>query len=116
VYEKMMANYSFAFEVWVEEGNFENLRNRWESKLQKGGAILLEQGAHKGLQDADFLGLAQTAAELEQLSEQQDPSSCFGQFNPPSEQQFQKVVENWANAYLLTTKKITQHLQAQSAL
>jgi hypothetical protein len=124
VYDNMSAPYSYAWEVWAGEDSMSSLRDRWKEKLEEGGASLLQQGHHLGHPHfrevfansrSDFIGLTQIGASLEQVSEQGNPSVCFAQFNPGTEEKYKAAIDNWATAYMQMTKMITGDLQAKAA-
>merc|ERR1719343_1001239 len=48
VYDKLGAQYSFAFEIWGSPAESKSLKERWRIKMESGGASLLQMGAHLG--------------------------------------------------------------------
>merc|ERR1711920_735191 len=107
VYDKLDASYSFAFEIWGNLAESDELKRRWKEKMDSGGDSLLQMGAHLGRTDfsevfsnltrhqSDFV---RTAAEADNSEMNRD--ACFNTFNPNTEELYNDVVENWAAAYL----------------
>eukprot|EP00933_Yihiella_yeosuensis_P050200 TRINITY_DN47969_c0_g1_i1.p1 TRINITY_DN47969_c0_g1~~TRINITY_DN47969_c0_g1_i1.p1 ORF type:complete len:422 (+),score=89.81 TRINITY_DN47969_c0_g1_i1:115-1380(+) len=123
VYDKLKAPYSFAFEIFVDPVEDESLKQRWEEKVQSGGASLLQQGhtlqhSHfKSLfqtHSSDFVSSARQAIKRHQMEQEQDANGCFAQFNPTTEALYKKTVNNWAVAYLEMSQMIAKQMRKDS--
>lgn len=126
VYDQLKAPYSFAFEIYASPDVDDSLKARWDSKVSGGGDSLLQRGEHLGhphfadlfrTHPSDFVqtsdGLLQTSArQVVDLDE--DPATCFGQFNPVTEDEYRSTVKNWAAAYLEMSQKVVVDLKAKA--
>jgi len=109
VYSKLRTPYVFAFEIYTSEDRDDDLKRRWQEKVQSGGAMLLQSGNHLGhghfaelfdSHTSDFVSRrAGDAAEAETLNSN-DSDECFSMFNPSTEMSYNTTVQNWADAYL----------------
>lgn len=118
-YAKLNTPFSFAFEIYTDHSADSDLKERWAKKLARGGAQLLEKAHHLGhahfkdvfdRHKSDFVG---PSSLLEQSAEHEHAladDACFGMFNPEEQDDYNKTVKNWAEAYLqmsaLIAKKV----------
>lgn len=136
-YGKLKTPFVFAFEIYANPEEDGDLKSRWQEKMHSGGAQLLEAGHHLGhphFRDlfvkhaSDFVetgarhsqdhlaGQHSVVASIDATSDaaatvESDPDTrCFAMFNPPSRDDYDKVVKNWVEAYLqmalLTAEKV----------
>jgi len=123
VYDQLKADYAFAFEIYTSEDKDADLKARWQAKMQQGGEALLQQGAslaHSHFHDvfathssSDFV---QTAMSSEREAALQMPGfDCFPNFNPDSQDTFNSVVSNWADAYLDMAQMVVKDRQAKTS-
>lgn len=124
-YDKLKAQYSFAWEIWVTGGR-EALTERWnEQKASSSALSLLQLGggmsAEHMLADkrwaeffrqhpSDFVGL-QTNASVS--SESKSSFDCFTQYNPQTQEEYDEAVENWATAFVDMSLLVSHDLAAQ---
>jgi len=101
------ASYSFAFEIWTAKAEMPRLEERWRTKMQQGGAQLLQVGHHLG--HPHFLDVFKNhRSDFIQLEIQEDidecvhwkPMDCFQFFNPATKEDYEGALRNWAQAYL----------------
>merc|ERR1719359_178476 len=89
--------------------------------MKSGGQSLIEKGhhlAHPHFHDvfnqhnSDFVHLAhpQALSFLEVRSEYDN--GCFDTFNPGSQDEYNKVVQNWADVYLQMSQLVAEKLGA----
>lgn len=106
VYDKLMAPYAFAFEIYVNPILEPSLKSRWREKIASSEGQLYQREhtlAHEHFKDlfedhpSSFI---QLSAEAHAARGSQDDEMCFGSFNPGSEEEYRAVVENWSQAYL----------------
>jgi len=118
VYDQLNASYAFAFEIYTGPEYTDDLKERWQEKMQEFAAeqepakvsdsLALPDLKHEDYNDifnvrpSDFVQLASHA----QHKWHRDGRDCFGQFNPDNEQAFQKTVDNWARVYGDLARKI----------
>jgi hypothetical protein len=130
VYDALKAPYSFAFEIWGNPDDAESLKRRWQEKMEGGGLLLLQNGAHLGhshfsevfkskmRHHSDFVQVAGAAEESMQAeaekrmraSADSGIDACFGTFNPLTQDLYTQNVNNWASAYLEMSAMIAQDL------
>jgi len=119
VYDKLQTPYAFAFEIYTDPEQNEDLKARFEEKMSQGmGAFYQTNQTSKHLADDDFKDLftdkpsdfVQLKSETH-LTNHQDPRWCFANFNPGTEERFQATVENWSSAYLDVAEKVAFNLK-----
>jgi hypothetical protein len=114
VFDKLKTPYSFAYEIYVGGGR-EDLKARWQNKINSETGSYLQAHSHlandhfKDLFDdfpSSFIQLNTTNSKEERKSDME----CFGLFNPPTKDEFEETVENWAMAYLDTGNEVAKRL------
>merc|ERR1719265_2297058 len=114
VYDQLETPYAFAFEIYTSPALDDSLKQRWQTKVQEGGADLIANGAslgHPHFRDlfmahpSSFVQLNNTFVE-QALDPEEDPSGCFLSFNPTTEASYKEVIDNWANTYLEMAEKV----------
>mmetsp|Transcript_53250 Transcript_53250/g.113827 ORF Transcript_53250/g.113827 Transcript_53250/m.113827 type:complete len:439 (+) Transcript_53250:76-1392(+) len=115
-YDVLKTPYSFAYEIYIDPASASDLHDRWEEKMKNGGAALLELG--ESLSHQHFRGLHPESAPSDfiQVQEFTDMSvdNCLKQFNPIEKNEYDKVVDNWASAFLDTAHQIAKELASQT--
>jgi len=133
-YANLGAPYSFAFEIWG--GRSQRLRQRWEQSLLHGGASLLQLGQQLShphfsgvferhpsdfvLPNVTSLGGGWTLPSgglgwLSMLHGDAKLMTCFRYFNPDSQEVYDEVVDNWAQAFLDTAELVAADLKRKGA-
>lgn len=124
VYDKLNASYAFAFEIYVGPEYQDDLKERWQEKMQEirseaptaAPAKVSDSLALPDLAHADYHNIWDVVpSDFVQLSSRKskahrDGMQCFGQFNPDNEQAYQKTVDNWARVYGDLARKIAADL------
>jgi len=111
VYDNLQTPYVFAVEIYTSPERDSELQARWQDKVQGSGAAFLQNGTH--LAHSHFIDLFQkhtsdfvhTRAHHRHTWDD-DAESCFGIFNPDSQERFDATVSNWAGAYLEMAQKV----------
>jgi hypothetical protein len=115
VYDKLQTPYAFAFEIYANPNENEDLKERWNEKMQDSKASFLQTDSHLGhehfkdlfrKQPSDFV---QVKAETKHLGMSQD--DCFNNFNPDSQELYSETVENWSAAYLDMAEMVATNLK-----
>jgi len=119
VFSNLNASFSFAWEIYVGEGQ-KGLQERWQRKLQEGGQALLEGGAHLAHEHfhevfhqhpSDFVHhkprKEETALLETDSTHGNSVEGCLSNFNPTSQQTYETAVENWSVAYLKMAARTT---------
>jgi len=123
VYDQLNASYAFAFEIYVGPEYADDLKERWQEKMQEteslaepakvSDSLALPDLAHTDYHDlfhsnpSDFVQLQSQAHH----KWHRDGQSCFGQFNPDNTQALQKTVDNWARVYGDLARKIAKDIR-----
>lgn len=123
VYDKLSANYSFAFEIYANPAYASDLKHRWQQKMADSGAmLLLQEGKHLGhphfgeifaRHKSDFIQT--TRSHRAHLDSEQEPESCFALFNPGSEPEFKATLNNWSAVYLKTAARVAEEVAGDGA-
>jgi hypothetical protein len=115
VYDQLNTPFSFAFEIYTNPDEDDALRSRWDRKIREGGSELLYQnGAHLGHEHFASLFEAHASDFVHRRARSrgaETPESCFGQFNPDTQERYNQTVTNWAQAYLELAQHTTKLLQ-----
>jgi hypothetical protein len=135
VYDRLNASYAFAFEIYTSDSNAQQtqLSARYQHAktafLERGlgGDVssLLQLGARTGSRRsrarngvASEAGSAAWRAQVQataraavEMREDAFEGECFGLFNPSTEEEYNKVVQNWASAYIKTVELIAGDLK-----
>jgi len=115
-FAKLKAPFAYAFEIYTNPSSDQHLRARWKQKMEADGASLLQQYGlgHAHFQDvfsnhaSDFIG-----AKLKSDSDNDiDGNECFEIFNPSTKESYEKVVKNWAHAYIRMSSLIAEKIRA----
>lgn len=116
VYDELQTPYAFAFEIYVDSAQDEDLKQRWEEKMSEQGSFLQ---LHSSLAHGHFKDVFEAHPScFVQLKSQQKRAhgktqfDCFAQFNPSEEGEYQRVVENWSAAYLDMAEMIANNLKS----
>jgi len=116
VYDKLQTPYAFAFEIYTDPEQNEDLKERFDQKISQGMGAFYQKSSH--LADDDFKDLfTDKPSDFVQLKSKthttnhMDPEWCFGNFNPGTEERFQATVENWSAAYLDVAEKVAFNLK-----
>jgi hypothetical protein len=116
VYDKLQTQYAFAFEIYTGPEYDEMLKERWQEKMESGGAYIQ---THSSLAHAHFKDLFEKhPTDFVQLKSQRgiggdmSAEECFSQFNPKSEGEYNSVVENWSSAYLEMAAEVAARLKS----
>jgi len=107
VYEKLDTPFAFAFEIYAGPQFDDFLKERWQEKMEAGGAFLQDHShlGHPHFRDffdahpSSFVQLNSKSGHTGTRSEM-SPGECFGNFNPDTKELFDTTVENWSGAYL----------------
>merc|ERR1719473_2653869 len=99
----------------------EMLRERWQEKMQESGpGSFLQEHSHLGHEHfADlFADHPSCFVQMSEGHQHRAPlgmsnEECFHQFNPPAEDEFNSVVENWSSAYLDMSRMIVERLNGK---
>jgi len=119
VYDKLQTPYAFAFEIYANPDENEDLKQRWQEKMQTSAASFLQLNSHLGDEGlADFFkqspsDFVQLKAEKKHLGMSGD--ECFMNFNPDSQALYDTTVENWSAAYLDLAEMVANNLKADGA-
>merc|ERR1740121_659247 len=117
VYDKLQANYAFAFEIYASPDNEESLTTRWKEKVASEQGSFLQANshlAHEYFRDhftthpSDFV---QLHAQMHRRGLDMTDEDCFAIFNPGTEEDYNRLVENWSKAYLDMATMITRRLK-----
>merc|ERR550514_2723844 len=88
VYDQLNASYAFAFEIYTAPEFQDDLKERWQEKMQDFNDIF-------NVRPSDFVQLSSHA----QHKWHRDGRDCFAQFNPDNVEAFQRNIDNWARVY-----------------
>lgn len=117
VYSKLKTPYVFAFEIYTSPDRDDELKARWDEKKTTGGLNLLQSGGHlghehfQGLFDSFASDFVQRRTGDAIQSVKRTEEECFAQFNPETEEGYNKTVQNWAVAYLEMATMIAEQLK-----
>jgi len=113
VYSKLKTPYVFAFEIYTSHDRDSELKERWKDKLKSGGSQLLQTGNHLGHRHFSDLFQEHTSDFVQMRTNRSanEDEECFGMFNPETEEDYNKVVENWADSYLEMADMIVQQIK-----
>lgn len=120
-YGKLNTPFVFAFEIYVNSAADDDLKERWEHSMNNGGAALIEQGHHLG--HSHFRGVfGEYTSDFVQMSSkvkndveaEKEHDACMSMFNPSTEDDYNKTVQNWADVYLQMSLLVTKKLEEQS--
>lgn len=114
VYDKLNTPYAFAFEIYTNPRMNGILKDRWERKLENGGAFYQSHShlAHKHFKEvfaacpSDFIQLK--AEHRQHMS----PEQCFANFNPDTQERYDDTIENWSGAYLDMAEMVANNLKS----
>jgi len=115
VYDKLQTPYAFAFEIYANPDENEDLKERWNEKMKDSAASFLQESSHLGHEHfkdiftqkpSDFV---QVKAESKHLGMSAD--DCFNNFNPDSQERYDATVENWSAAYLDMAEMVANNLK-----
>jgi hypothetical protein len=113
VYDKLQTPYAFAFEIYTDPARAADLQTRWQQKMDSNYGAFLQ--AHSNLGHHHFREIfANYSSSFVQLHEEHGAKraahvksetrdideECFPQFNPGTEAEYNRVVDNWSGAYL----------------
>jgi len=120
VYDKLQTQYAFAFEIYTSGFYAQDLKERWQEKMENAGAFyqLNSTLAHKHFQDVfeeHPSGFVQLKSQKNKARWGRSAADCFAQFNPQNEQEFNSVIENWSNVYLELASKVAANLKADKS-
>jgi len=116
VYDKLQTPYAFAFEIYTDPEQNEDLKARFDEKISNGMGAFYQKSSsnlaheHKDLfteKPSDFVQLKSET----HLTNRMSPEWCFGNFNPGTKDRFDAVVENWSSAYLDVAEKVAFNLK-----
>jgi len=115
VYDKLDAEYAFAFEIYTGPVYATDLKERWEQKMQQEGAAFYQQSSHLANEHFKDLFVDHPSSFVQVRSNkhthERSADECFGQFNPTSEDEYGSVVENWSKAYLDMSAMIVRNMK-----
>lgn len=131
-YAKLNTPFAYAFEIYVDHSSDPELKQRWQDKMNSGGASLLEEGhglGHPHFKDffdkrrSDFVGnqtsLVQSRGGVnlvrrssDHIAQEATADGCMSMFNPVEKDDYDKVVKNWAEAYFQMSSMIAKKLRA----
>jgi len=116
IYDKLQTPYAFAFEIYTDPAQNEDLKARFDQKIADGMGAFYQKSSH--LADDNFKDLfADKPSDFVQLKSQthttnhMEPEWCFANFNPGNKFLYEKTVENWSNAYLDVAEKVAFNLK-----
>lgn len=120
VYDKLQSPYAFAMEIYASPANLHSLTDRWNTKVESGGEVLLAKGQHLGhphfmdLFRAHVSDFVQTKNHQETLQQEQ-ADSCFKMFNPDTKELYERTVANWAAAFMEMSQRVAGNLRGVQA-
>ena len=118
VYDQLNASYAFAFEIYTGPEYADDLKERFQEKIQElnaeqGPAKVSDSLALPDLKHEDYNDIFNVRpSDFVQLSSHaqhkwhRDGRDCFGQFNPDNQEAFQRNIDNWARVYGDLARKI----------
>jgi len=119
VYDKLVTQYAFAFEIYVGNDEAGLLKERWEEKMRDGPGAFYQLNsnlAHKHFADifekhpSSFVQLKSQSKESWERSDM----DCFSQFNPSDEEEYKGVVDNWSRAYFDMAALVAANLKSSA--
>jgi len=136
-YSKLQTPFAFAFEIYTRPEADEQLKKRWQRKMNSApaSASFFEKGhnlGHPHFRDlfaehkSDFISDKSTATNrrTQELSvaslegamdlalQDPDDDGCFDMFNPGSKEDYNKVVKNWAQTYFQMSSLIAHKIRS----
>jgi hypothetical protein len=115
VYDKLETPYAFAFEIYTDPSKDDELRSRWQEKMQNGLGAFYQATSHLG-HDHFHDVFAKCPSDFVQLKSEtkhlgMSHFDCFSNFNPNTKELFDNTVENWSNAYLDMAELVVKSLK-----
>jgi hypothetical protein len=115
VYDKLQTPYAFAFEIYTDPIMDDDLKERWQQKMQNGLGAFYQQSSHLGHEHfhdvfskcpSDFVQLKSETKHIGMSMAQ-----CFANFNPNTKELYDSTVENWSNAYLDMAEMVVKSMK-----
>lgn len=123
VYDRLKAQFSFAWEIHAESSEDESLNSRFENEMKQSNFVgLLQQETMLSAQRASIL--QGHDYQLKRASSTQNSSlrdgiitqyDCFDTFNPGTREEYDKSVNNWAVSYLKLAQLTSMYLNNTTA-
>lgn len=115
VYEKLKADYAFAFEIYTDPDVWGDLKQRFEAKLKH--SFLqhkIHNLAHESTKSifadhpSDFVLLSTNSTIRRHYIDFDPTGHCFAQFNPTTKAEYDSTMTTWTKAYLEVGRKIEE--------
>jgi len=117
VYDQLQTPYAFAFEIYV--GDDSGLKDRWQELMSdsEDGFLLQTNNhlAHPHFKDF-FAKHPSSFVQVHSKKRRRGGEECFSQFNPESEAEYRKTVENWSGAYMQMAQLVAANLKNGTAI
>lgn len=110
VFDHLKAPFSFAWEIYANPSEGDNLRRRWESKVAK-----MKIQKVSLLQSQELSDLYADSHSDFWNSNAKNQRECFSNFNPGTEEDYNVTVTNWATSYLSLAIKTAPLVKKQHA-
>mmetsp|Transcript_92224 Transcript_92224/g.257763 ORF Transcript_92224/g.257763 Transcript_92224/m.257763 type:complete len:413 (-) Transcript_92224:126-1364(-) len=120
VYDKLQTPYAFAFEIYANPAEEEDLKQRWQEKISAKDAEFLQMNAHLASEHFKDLfadhpsSFVQVRSSKHHLASRHSNSDCFDLFNPGDASEYRGVVENWSAAYLQMAAMIAKNVKGNA--
>lgn len=120
IYDELKTPYSFAFEIYIGPEYDFGLKERFEEKMRAQAGAFYQQSAilaHRQFSDiftdhpSCFVQKKANERHFQHLAFEEDPSDCFGRFNPNTEQRYKDTVTNWVSAYLDMSQQVVADIR-----
>lgn len=111
VYEHLQTEYAFAFEIYIGNGQDEDLRQRWQEKMSALQGRFLQTHAHLAHEHFKDIFADYPSSFVQVRSEENYAPGCFSIFNPGTADDYQRVVDNWSKAYLDMAAMVAKNLK-----
>jgi len=120
VYDKLKAQYAFAFEIYAGEGMTDYLKDRYHDQLRDGMGAFYQLNSTLAQSHKDIFTKA--PSDFVQLSSQHNRHKrhmtqfeCFDNFNPGTKEIFENVLDNWSTAYLDMAEMVVEDMNDKKA-
>mmetsp|Transcript_24493 Transcript_24493/g.61605 ORF Transcript_24493/g.61605 Transcript_24493/m.61605 type:complete len:498 (-) Transcript_24493:165-1658(-) len=117
VYDKLHVDYSFAFEIYGNPSEDASLKERFDEIVRENAAA--SAGNTNVAPAAVATSLLQLGAaekvDTSEIGRNWREDSCFSQFNPTTQEDFEQTLENWTQVYLKLAGMIVKDRAAKSA-
>eukprot|EP00931_Biecheleriopsis_adriatica_P056722 TRINITY_DN33630_c0_g1_i1.p1 TRINITY_DN33630_c0_g1~~TRINITY_DN33630_c0_g1_i1.p1 ORF type:complete len:388 (+),score=76.62 TRINITY_DN33630_c0_g1_i1:25-1188(+) len=113
VYDNLSVPFSFLWEIYANPLDIADLRRRWQAKLaERSGSLLQER---QSLEHLAFSVLDNGESDVVSPLTNEQRLRCFSLFNPGTKDEYDKVVDEWAKAYLHLATLTASHVKQLSS-